>query len=239
MLEGSRIAVVVPAFNEERWIAETVRGVPAFVDDIIVVDDASGDGTARAAEAAFDPRVRVIRHPHNRGVGAAIVTGYKAARADGAEAIAVMAGDGQMSPNDLPRVVSPVVRGDAEYVKGDRLRAAGVLRVMPLHRLAGTAALAYLTRIAAGLPALSDSQCGYTAIAGWVIDALGEDLDALWPRYGYPNDLIGLLARRGLRIHEVMVEPVYRGEASGLRPWHLVTIGYLIGRAAYRRARGG
>jgi hypothetical protein len=106
---------------------------------------------------------------------------------------------------------------------------------MPPARLAGTAVLAWLTRRAAGLPRLSDSQCGYTAISARAIDALGPDLDALWPRYGYPNDLLGALARRRLRIGEVTVRPVYRGEASGLRPWHLATIGYVIGRVAYRR----
>jgi hypothetical protein len=99
----------------------------------------------------------------------------------------------------------------------------------------GTAALAWLTRHAAGLERLEDSQCGFTAISSGALDALGPDLDALWPRYGFPNDLIGALARKGLRIGEAVVRPVYRGEASGLRPWHLATIGYLIGRIAWAR----
>lgn len=237
MLELARVAVVVPAFNEERWIAETVRRMPAFVDDVIVVDDASRDATSREAERAGRAlegvRVDVIRHADNRGVGAAIVTGYKRAREKGAAVTAVMAGDGQMHPEDLARVVLPVIRGELDYVKGNRLLDADVLFVMPPHRLVGTAALAFFTRHAAGLSALSDSQCGYTAISARALDAL--DLDAIWPRYGYPNDLIGAVARAGLSIGEVRVRPVYRGEASGLRPWHLATIGYVIGRVAYRR----
>ena len=120
-------------------------------------------------------------------------------------------------------------------MKGNRLAHPGVLSRMPPARLAGTAALAWLTRRAAGLERLSDSQCGFTAISARALDALGADLDALWPRYGYPNDLLGAVARRGLRVGEVVVRPVYRGEASGLRPWHLATIGYVIGRVAYRR----
>jgi glycosyltransferase involved in cell wall biosynthesis len=235
VIERARVAVVVPAHNEERWIAETVRRMPAFVDHVIVVDDASRDATSREAARPADPRVEVIRHPDNRGVGAAIVRGYRRARAIGAGVAAVMAGDGQMHPDDLAAVASPIARGEADYVKGNRLGYPGVWRDMPPARLAGTAALAWLTRLATGLPALSDSQCGFTAISARAIDALGADLDALWPRYGYPNDLLGALARRGLPIAEVVVRPVYRGEASGLRPWHLATIGFVIGRVAYRR----
>jgi glycosyltransferase involved in cell wall biosynthesis len=235
VLERARIAVVVPARDEARWIAETVGRMPAFVDHVVVVDDASRDETALEAARPGDARVEVLRHEGNRGVGAAIVTGYRRARALGADVIAVMAGDGQMHPDDLAAVALPVVRAEADYVKGDRLAHPAVFRAMPPARLAGTAALAWLTRRAAGLPRLSDSQCGFTAISARAIDALGPDLDALWPRYGYPNDLIGALCRHRLRIGEVVVRPVYRGEASGLRPWHLATIGYVIGRVAYRR----
>jgi hypothetical protein len=106
---------------------------------------------------------------------------------------------------------------------------------MPLARLAGTAALAALTRRALGLPSLSDSQCGYTAISGHALDII--DLDGLWPGYGYPNDLLAALAAAGLAIREVPVRPVYRGEASGLRPRHVLIILYLIARSAYRRGR--
>jgi len=239
VLESARVAVVVPAHHEERWIAETVSRMPAFVDHVIVVDDASADRTSAEAARPGDPRVEVIRHPSNRGVGAAIVTGYHRARSRGAQVAAVMAGDGQMHPDDLASVVLPVVRGEVDYVKGNRLAHPGVLGTMPLARLLGTAALAFLTRHAAGLDRLSDSQCGFTAISAAAIDALGADLDRLWPRYGYPNDLLGALARRRLRIGEVVVRPVYRGEQSGLRPWHLCTIGYLIGRVAWRRRSVG
>ncbi len=233
MIESARIAVVVPAFNEARWIAETVATMPSFVDHVIVVDDASSDTTSAIARATASERVEVIRHADNRGVGAAIITGYRRSRALGTDVVAVMAGDGQMDPVDLPSVLRPILAGEADYVKGNRLLHPGVYRTMPPQRLAGTAALAWLTRHAAGLPSLGDSQCGYTAISRAAIDAL--DLGAIWPRYGYPNDLLGALARERLRVREVMVRPVYRGEASGLRARHLITIGYLIGRVAYRR----
>jgi glycosyltransferase involved in cell wall biosynthesis len=233
VLEGARVAVVIPAYREERWIAETVRSVPDFVDHVVVVDDASDDRTSERARAAGDARLVVVRHPDNRGVGAAIVTGYRQARALGAVVAAVMAGDGQMDPADLPAVAGPVARGEADYVKGDRLRHPSVWRDMPWKRLAGTAALAWATRRAAGLGELSDSQCGYTAIGARAMDCVLRE--GMWPRYGYPNDLIGTLARCHFRIREVPVRAVYRGEASGLRVWHLATIGYLIGRVAWRR----
>jgi glycosyltransferase involved in cell wall biosynthesis len=228
-----RIAVIVPAFREEERIGMTVRQVPKLVDDIIVVDDASDDGTSAAALEADDGRLRLIRHSTNRGVGAAILRGYAEARALGAHIAVVMAGDGQMDPDDLPALIEPISSGEADYVKGNRLEHPSVWRDMPLHRLVGTAALAWATRHASGLSSLSDSQCGYTAIGAGAMDCVLRE--GMWPRYGYPNDLIGTLSRHGYRIREVRVKPVYRGEKSGLRAWHLFTIGYVVGRVAVRR----
>ncbi len=227
------IAVVVPAFREEERIGETVRRVPQLVNHIIVVDDASDDRTSLEARAADDGRVRIVRHSTNRGVGAAIASGYAEARELGADITVVMAGDGQMDPDDLPALIAPIVCGEADYVKGDRLRHPSVWRDMPWHRLVGTATLAWATRHASGLSSLSDSQCGYTAIGARAMDCILRE--GLWARYGYPNDLIGTLSRHGYRIGEVPVKPVYRGEKSGLRAWHLFTIGYVVGRVAVRR----
>jgi glycosyltransferase involved in cell wall biosynthesis len=234
VFNGARVAVIVPAFNEERLIARAVRGVPSFVDAIYVVDDASRDRTVDAAEEVGDPRVAVVRHPYNQGVGAAIRTGYLAARAAGAQVLAVMAGDAQMDPADLAAIVAPVVEKRADYVKGDRF-AHPSRRDMPWMRRAGGRVLSVLTARAAGLERLSDSQCGYTALSAAVLDEL--DLDGLWPRYGYPNDLIGHLAMAGLRIAEVPVRPVYGDETSGLKPRHFLVILGLIARVAWRRAR--
>jgi glycosyltransferase involved in cell wall biosynthesis len=236
VLQGARVAVVVPAWNEELWIGETVASIPGYVDLILVVDDASRDRTAAIAKARGGDRTRVIGHARNRGVGAAIATGYRAALELGAEVVAVMAGDGQMHPDDLEPLVLAVARGEADYAKGNRLDHPGVRRSMPLVRRVGTAAFAFLTRHAAGLPSLSDSQCGFTAISARALRAI--DLDGLWGRYGYPNDLLGALARAGMRVVDVPVRPVYRGEASGLRPWHALTIGYVVARVAYRRLKG-
>lgn len=227
------LAVVIPAYCEEERIAETIRRVPSMIDHIIVVDDASSDGTSTEARTTHDDRLVLIRHSTNQGVGAAILTGYAEARKLGADIAIVMAGDGQMDPDDLPALIEPILHNAADYVKGDRLQHPNVWRDMPLHRLAGTATLAWATKHATGLPSLSDSQCGYTAIGVRAMDCLLRE--GLWARYGYPNDLLGTLARYGYRIREVPVKPVYRGEKSGLRAWHLFTIGYVVGRVAVRR----
>ncbi len=229
------ITVVVPAFEEEARIGGVVRAMPACVRRVIVVDDASRDGTSDVARAASDGRVTVVRHERNRGVGAAIVTGYRTALSeagDANDAFVVMAGDAQMDPADLPRVAQPVLAGDAGYVKGDRFGATDVLRVMPRGRWLGGQVLSWMTSRAIGVP-IHDSQCGYTALARWACATI--DLDALWPRYGYPNDLLSQLALRGVPIREVPVRPVYAGEKSGLRAYHVAGIARLVARAYVRR----
>jgi glycosyltransferase involved in cell wall biosynthesis len=212
-----------------------VRGVPAWVDRIVVVDDASRDGTADAARELGDARVEVVSHAENRGVGAAIATGYRRAMAwaPGArDAFVVMAGDGQMDPLDLPALVDPIARGASGYVKGNRFLAPNVLGTMPLTRLFGGLVFSWLTSRALGVR-ITDSQCGYTAIARAACARL--DLDALWPGYGYPNDLLAQLCARGIAITETRVQPVYAGEVSRLRPHHLPNIARLLALAWWRR----
>src|SRR6266567_4671724 len=121
MLEGKRVVVVVPAHDEEQLIGATLGGVPDFVDRIVVVDDGSRDATAERARSFGDPRVEVVVHERNRGVGAAIVTGYKRALEDGDDVVCVMAADNQMEPSDLATLVLPVARAELDYAKANRL----------------------------------------------------------------------------------------------------------------------
>lgn len=228
MLEAKRIAVVIPAYCEARLIHRTLTTLPSFVDAIYVVDDASPDTTASAARAVPDQRLRVLRHDTNQGVGAAIVTGYLEAVREHADVIAVMAGDAQMDPADLEAVVAPVLAGRADYVKGNRFWSSERHKMPWPRRFAGRA-LAAATRLASGLD-VDDCQCGYTAISRHAVRAL--PLGELWPRFGYPNDLLLLLAQHGLRVKEVEVRPIYRDERSGVRPWHALLILGLIARRA-------
>jgi len=233
MLHGARIAVVVPAYNEARHIAVTLAGVPGYVDDVIVVDDASTDDTAARAAASRDARVRVLHHTLNRGVGGALKTGYRAAFAAGADAVAVMAGDNQMHADDLPALLAPVLAGEADYAKGDRLSHADARGRMPLARFIGNHVLSVLTRWCTGVR-VRDSQCGYTVLGRKA--GLHLPLESLWEGYGYPNDLIAALARSGFVVRDVVVRPVYADEISGIGLRHaLVVIPFLLVRALARR----
>jgi glycosyltransferase involved in cell wall biosynthesis len=231
MLHERSIAVVVPAFQEALHIGRVIATMPRFVDAIYVVDDASIDGTSEAALSIGDPRVKVLRHETRKGVGAAISTGYAAACED---AVAVMAGDGQMAPEDLAAVVMPVLRDQADYVKGERFWHRGVRAKMGVPRWIGGQLFSRLTSIAIG-QRVTDSQCGFTAIGRNALLAL--DLPGLWPSFGYPNDLLGQIAARGFRIREVPVQPIYGDETSKLRLRHLPPFFFLIARAGVRRAR--
>jgi dolichol-phosphate mannosyltransferase len=232
VLADARVAVIVPAYREERLLPRMLARVPAFVDAIYVVDDASPDATLEAAERAGDPRIRAVRHAQNRGVGAAIVTGYRTALAAGHDVLAVMAGDDQMHPSDLEPLVRAVLAG-ADYAKGNRFLHPDA-GLMPRARRWGGELLSAVTRAASGL-CVGDSQCGFAALSARAAQAL--PLEELWPRYGYPNDLLLLLAARGLRVVEVPVRPIYADEASGLRPWHVLTILGVIARRYARVAR--
>jgi glycosyltransferase involved in cell wall biosynthesis len=224
VLTAKRIAVVIPAYCEARLIGRTLSTLPPFVDAIYVVDDGSPDGTSGAALEVADPRLHVIRHGENLGVGAAIVTGYRAALAGQADVVAVMAGDAQMDPADLPAVLGPVVAGSADYVKGNRFLSRERRNMPWIRRVAGKL-LSSVTRAASGLR-VDDCQCGYTAVSRHALSLL--PLGELWHGFGYPNDLLMLLAQSGLRVREVMVRPVYADEQSGVRPWHAAVILALI-----------
>ena len=232
MFESTNVAVVVPAHNEALLIRRVLRGLPDWIRFVVVVDDASTDDTAAVVDrcAQNDPRVRLVRHAVNQGVGAAITTGYRHAIELQADVVVVMAGDDQMDPSDLPALVEPVARGAADYAKGDRLHHPQAA-AMPLIRRVGTGVLGWLTGLAIGMPDLHDSQCGYTAISASALRHI--NLDDVWSGYGYPNDLLAHLAAAHLRIVDVVVRPVYADETSELRARHLLRIAWLIARGAW------
>ncbi|HEY2728530.1 MAG TPA: glycosyltransferase family 2 protein [Polyangia bacterium] len=239
MFRGRTVAVVIPAYNERDKIAATIRSVPGYVDHILVVDDGSADGTSAAARRHAGRRrggvVEVLRHEVNRGVGAAIASGYARAVALGVQVTVVMAGDGQMDPADLPRLLEPVAAGRADYVKGNRFAWPGGWRRMPRARMVGNLLLSLATRVASGYWHLLDSQCGYTAASRPALLAIAPQ--KMFARYGYPNDLLARLGAAGARVVDVPVRPVY-GPAwrSGLRPARVaLPIALLLARACWRR----
>src|SRR5438477_9589419 len=216
MLEGKRVAVVVPAHDEEQLIGATLGGIPGFVDRIVVVDDGSRDATSECARSFGDARVEVVAHEHRRGVGAAIVTGYKHALENGSDVVCVMAGDNQMDPDDLATLVAPVARGELDYAKANRLVSGQAWEQIPHMRYLGNAVLSLLTKIASGYWHVADSQSGYTAIGRPMLEQL--DLDRIYVRYGFPNDMLVHLNVWNARVRDVPSRPIYGiGERSGIR----------------------
>jgi glycosyltransferase involved in cell wall biosynthesis len=212
--DGKTVAVVVPAYNEEPLVASTCENIPDFVDRIILVDDASTDATADRAKR--DPRVELIEHERNQGVGAAIVTGYRRAIAEEIDVTCVMAADGQMDPDDLETLVRAVASGEVDYAKANRLFTGQAWSLIPRTRYLGNAMLSFLTKIASGYWHVADSQSGYTAVNLETLRLL--DLDRLYRRYGFPNDMLVHLNVWNRRVRDYPSRPIYGvGERSGIR----------------------
>ncbi|MBL7201000.1 MAG: glycosyltransferase family 2 protein [Anaerolineae bacterium] len=226
MYGGKSIAVVVPAYNEEKLIGRVIETMPDFVDWVVVVDDCSSDRTAQkvAGYCEQDPcgeKLILIRHGENRGVGGAIASGYKWCCDREVDVAAVMAGDAQMDPDDLPALLDPVVSGEADYAKGNRLFTGDAWNEIPKIRYLGNSAMSLLTKIASGYWHVADSQSGYTAANLNVLRTI--DWDRMYKRYGQPNDLLVRLNVYSFRVRDVPVNPVYNiGEESGIRPVRMI-----------------
>lgn len=242
MYQEHRVSVVIPAHDEELLIERVVNGIPAFVDHIIVVDDASKDKTAEKLEGlkgVQGDRLVVIRHPRNQGVGGAIVTGYEAALRISGEKhlVAVMAGDAQMDPEDLPKLLAPCARGEVDYAKGNRLITGEAWKIIPKTRYLGNAVLSLLTKVASGYWHVADSQTGYTVITAEALAVL--QLHRLYPRYGFPNHLLVELNNYDFRVRDIPIKPVYNvGEVSGIRLHKVIpTISWLLFRCYFWRMK--
>jgi glycosyltransferase involved in cell wall biosynthesis len=239
MYRDKTVAVVVPAYNEEKLITNVLKTVPAFVDHIVVVDDASSDRTGEIVKSKQegDSRITYVRHPQNTGVGGAIATGYKWARDKGIDISVVMAGDAQMDPRDLPGLLNPIADGEVDYSKGNRLFTGKAWRVIPKSRYFGNAILSFLTKIASGYWHVADSQSGYGAIALQVLKTI--DLETIYKRYGMPNDLLVKLNIYHFRVRDVPINPIYGiGEKSGLKIYKVVfTLSFLLLRLFFWRLK--
>lgn len=203
MYKGKKIAVVVPAYNEEKFIAQTIMTIPHFVDRIYLVDDASTDGTYEIASniASQNGRLTVIKRPKNEGVGAAIISGHKEALKDKMDVVAIMAGDGEMDPAMLDKVLDPVVEGKADYAKGNRFSTPQHKNGMSAWRIFGSFLLTYLTRIASGYWHMSDPQHGYTAISGDTLQKVS--LQQLYKSFAFENDMLVKLNVIGARVIDI------------------------------------
>lgn len=242
MFNEHRVSVVIPAHNEELLIERVVDGLPSWVDHVIVVDDASTDKTADkllGLKERHGERLVVIRHAQNTGVGGAIVTGYETALGIGAKRhlVAVMAGDAQMDPDDLPKLLAPCAASEVDYAKGNRLNTGEAWNIIPRTRYLGNAVLSLLTKIASGYWHVADSQTGYTVVRAEALAVL--HLRRLYPRYGFPNHLLVELNNYDFRVRDVPIRPVYNvGEVSGIRLYKVIpTISWLLFRCYFWRMK--
>ncbi len=231
------IAVVVPAYDEEKLIACTIESVPDLVDKIIIVNDASTDHTGEIVKqlAENNPKLFLIDHKENQGVGGAIITGYKAARDAEIDVTVVMAGDAQMDPKDIIPIIKPVADGSADYSKGNRLFHGDAWRMIPHYRYLGNSFLSLMTKIASGYWHIADSQSGYTAISLLALRKL--NLDNIYKRYGMPNDILIRLNQLDFRVRDVHIRPVYNvGERSGIRLMQVIPkISWILFKGFWRR----
>lgn len=286
MLYNKTVAVVVPAYNEEKQIARVLATMPEFVDRIIVVNDCSSDKTAdvvlscikdqcapataitensietsddryNAAELLLKKkqqrdaryyipseianqspetdRIILINHLKNGGVGAAIASGYKWCRDHAIDCTAVMDGDGQMDPAELEKICTPILTGDVDYVKGNRLIHGGARLVMPKTRFFGNSILSILTKIASGYWHISDTQTGFRAISLGALNAI--EIHKIYPRYGMPNDILVKLNIAFCTIKEVKIKPVYNvGESSKMKVYNVIPrISWLLFKSFFQR----
>ena len=214
MYDEHSIGIVVPAFNEDRYIQTVIDNIPAFVDRIYVVNDGSTDATLKTVTSlnGKHERLTLINHSVNRGVGAAIITGYKKCLEDGVDVVVVMAGDDQMDPVQLSTLLAPIIKGTAGYSKGNRMSSWKHMKGMSLWRRFGNWLLKWLTRISSGNYQLSDPQNGYTAVS---LKALRQiDIDDVYDRYGYCNELLTRFSVAGIKVAEVPMPARYQGEKS-------------------------
>jgi glycosyltransferase involved in cell wall biosynthesis len=210
-----RVAVIIPCFRVARHIESVLAGLPPLVDHIVVVDDCCPEGSGDIAAACADPRVEVLRHHVNRGVGAAMVTGYRRALALECDIVVKIDGDGQMDPAHLPRLIAPLADGRADYAKGNRFRHFHALKAMPVVRLIGNSALSFLVKAASGQWGVMDPTNGYTAIHRRALDEL--ELDRLAERYFFESDVLIQLGIAGMAVADVAMPARYGDEESSLR----------------------
>ena len=215
MYRGKKVAVVVPAYNEEALVGKVIEIMPKYVDRLYVVDDCSTDQTATVVQGFQESRLMLLRHSQNKGVGAAIVTGYRQALKENMDLIAVMAGDHQMDPLELPRLLDPVADGLADYSKGDRLSRSELTLGMSSWRKFGNNLLTFLTRISSGYWKLQDPQNGYAVISREALQKI--DLNEVYPSYGYCNDLLTKLNVLGMQVIDVQIPARYGEEKSKIR----------------------
>ncbi|MBL4624430.1 MAG: glycosyltransferase family 2 protein [Flavobacteriales bacterium] len=239
MYKGKSICAVVPCYNEEQQISKVILTMPEIVDHIVIVNDCSTDRTSAVVQSYVEnyPRITLLEHEANQGVGGAIATGYKWVRDQKKDVAVVFAGDAQMDPCDLLDILNPVVDEEVDYSKANRLFSGEAYKKIPKVRYFGNSVLSLFTKIVSGYWHIADSQTGYTAINKKALNLV--DWDKMYKRYGQPNDLLVKLNIFDLKVRDVPIQPTYNvGEKSGINIWKVMfTIPWLLFKLFFWRMK--
>lgn len=236
MYKNKSIGVNVPAYNEEKLIGKVITTMPDFVDKIIIVNDCSTDNTKTVIEnfASNDRRIVLINHTTNQGLGKSLIDGYLKSLELNLDIIAVMAGDAQMDPLDLPAIIEPIVKEETDYTKGNRLLAPNIAKIMPTYRFIGNSFLTLLTKFATGYWHIIDPQSGYTAISKKALNKI--NISAMTKGYGYNADLLNMLNIANFKVKDVEIKPVYGEEKSKIKVGkYIIRISNLLTKLFFKR----
>lgn len=210
MYRDRKVSLVIPAYNEERLIVPTLQSVPDLIDKVYVVDDCSTDNMAAVVreQSTNDPRIELVLHEQNLGVGQAIITGYLKSSEEGFDISVVVGGDNQMPLEIVETLLDPIIDGGVDYVKGNRFMEAGLdLETMPKTRLIPNAIISMLTKISSGFGKIFDVVDGYTAISKKAIDTI--NWKKAWKGYGYPMDFLMRINAYGFQVKDVPRRAIY------------------------------
>jgi glycosyltransferase involved in cell wall biosynthesis len=210
--KGKKIAVVIPCYNEGKMIGQTLQGIPEFVDFVYVIDDHSPDDTFEVASKFKRENLKIHRLPENQGVGGAILAGHQLALDDGAEISVVMAGDDQMDPLELPRLLDPIVDKGYGFSKANRFYSSKSFAGMPKYRIFGNVVLTFLTKISSGYWHIFDPQNGYTAVTREALEML--EFEKISKRYDFENDMLIWLSINDVPAVDVSIPARYQDEQS-------------------------
>jgi glycosyltransferase involved in cell wall biosynthesis len=221
------IAVVIPAYRAEKYIMKVLGGIPSFVSIIVVVNDCSPDRTTEIINTCKDPRVHLVLHEKNQGVGGAVLTGYVEAVALGAKIIVKMDSDDQMDPAYLLPLIAPILTHQADYAKGNRFLNANELKSMPVVRRIGNAGLSFLTKLASGYWNIFDPTNGYTAIETSILPLM--DFAHIQRRYFFESSMLVELGLIRAVIKDVQIPARYTDAPSSLSEWKVLSPSILSG----------
>lgn len=216
MIDNKRIAVVVPSYRVVAHIESVISKMPDYIDKIYVVDDKCDQNSGSyVQEKVSDPRVQVLFHSENQGVGSAVITGYRQAIEDNMDVVVKIDGDDQMDPKLAKKFILPIINGDADYTKGNRFFNFSDASDMPKVRLFGNIALSFLTKLSSGYWKNFDPTNGYTAISTTVLKRLS--LDKIQKRYFFESDILFRLNLVQAKVVDVPMVAVYGDEVSNLK----------------------